>query len=362
MKKIVIIAMGLVLSSTALAQEKVETTVSGDFVSSYIWRGQDLGSAAVQPTLGVAYKGLSLTAWGSYALTNPDDVKEHVLSARLRTMGKVRDYDRKVRVVVDEANSIGSEIGQMYSHMALGDICLMSRYDGHTAIDEYAKALQIASTITISQEKYFGIHMDLARAYMECNQYDNAQKIFDDAAKLECVKTPACKMRYYQSYIFLAQKLGMVNEFNELYKKYIDIPEARTSYDEGSLLYFKFLWLKNNKQYAEALELSKQLPLERMRIEAPMTVYKEMGDYEHALALMEKLVALDDSIQREISLNDIATMTLKMQGVEEEIQKAQASANRNLWITIAIGSLFAIVVCSHFVIVRIRRRRKTSFV
>ena len=36
---------------------------------------------------------------------DPDDVKEHVLSARLRTMGKVRDYDRKVRVVVDEANS-----------------------------------------------------------------------------------------------------------------------------------------------------------------------------------------------------------------------------------------------------------------
>ena len=80
MKKIVVIAMGLVLSSTALAQEKVETTVSGDFVSSYIWRGQDLGSAAVQPTLGVAYKGLSLTAWGSYGLTNPDDVKEFDLT------------------------------------------------------------------------------------------------------------------------------------------------------------------------------------------------------------------------------------------------------------------------------------------
>jgi hypothetical protein len=77
---------------------------------------------------------------------------------------------------------------------------------------------------------------------------------------------------------------------------------------------------------------------------------------------MEKLVALDDSIQREISLNDIATMTLKMQGVEEEIQKAQASANRNLWITIAIGTLFVMVVSSHFVIARIRRRRKTSFV
>lgn len=34
-----------------------------------------------------------------------DDVKEYTLTTRLRTMGKVRDYDRKVRVVVDEANS-----------------------------------------------------------------------------------------------------------------------------------------------------------------------------------------------------------------------------------------------------------------
>ena len=70
--------MGLVLGSTTLAQneEKVETIISGDIVSSYIWRGQDLGSAAIPPTLGVGYKGLSLTAWGSYGLVNSDDVKE----------------------------------------------------------------------------------------------------------------------------------------------------------------------------------------------------------------------------------------------------------------------------------------------
>ena len=70
--------MGLVLGGTTLAQneEKVETIISGDIVSSYIWRGQDLGSAAIQPTLGVDYKGLSLTAWGSYGLTNSNDVKE----------------------------------------------------------------------------------------------------------------------------------------------------------------------------------------------------------------------------------------------------------------------------------------------
>ncbi len=38
-----------------------------------------------------------------------DDVMSHVMTARLRTLGKVRDYDRKVRVVVDEANSTAVE-------------------------------------------------------------------------------------------------------------------------------------------------------------------------------------------------------------------------------------------------------------
>ena len=76
MKKIVLFAMGLVLSGTALAQEKVETTLKADFVNEYIWRGLKCGDVAVQPTLGIGYKRLSLTAWGSYGLSNKDDVKE----------------------------------------------------------------------------------------------------------------------------------------------------------------------------------------------------------------------------------------------------------------------------------------------
>jgi len=80
MKKIVLFAMGLAMSMTTLAQEEIETTVAADVVSSYIWRGQDLGSTAVQPTLGVAYKGLSLTAWGSYGIADPADTKEFDLT------------------------------------------------------------------------------------------------------------------------------------------------------------------------------------------------------------------------------------------------------------------------------------------
>ena len=80
MKKIVLFAMGMVMSMTAFAQEEIETTVSGDVVSNYIWRGQDLGGVSLQPTLGVGYKGLSLTAWGSVGLTNPADTKEFDLT------------------------------------------------------------------------------------------------------------------------------------------------------------------------------------------------------------------------------------------------------------------------------------------
>ena len=68
--------MGLAVSLATLAQEKVETTICGDVVSSYIWRGQDLGNVSLQPTLGIGYKGLSLTAWGSAGLSDPSDTKE----------------------------------------------------------------------------------------------------------------------------------------------------------------------------------------------------------------------------------------------------------------------------------------------
>ena len=87
MKKIVLLAMGLVMSMTAIAQDEIETTISGDIVSSYIWRGQDLGSAAIQPTLGVGYKGLSLSAWGSHGLVNTADTKEFDLTLAYTTGG-----------------------------------------------------------------------------------------------------------------------------------------------------------------------------------------------------------------------------------------------------------------------------------
>jgi hypothetical protein len=78
MKKILSICLALLLfgAATAKAQDKLETSLGTDFVSRYIWRGLDLGEVSMQPTLGIGYKGLSLSAWGSVGLSNPADTKE----------------------------------------------------------------------------------------------------------------------------------------------------------------------------------------------------------------------------------------------------------------------------------------------
>jgi len=81
MKKMILLVMGLVAGATTYAQDKIETTVAADVVSSYIWRGQDCGNVSLQPTLGIGYKGFSLSAWGSVGLSDPTDTKEFDLTA-----------------------------------------------------------------------------------------------------------------------------------------------------------------------------------------------------------------------------------------------------------------------------------------
>ena len=81
MKKILIITAILFAAAvTAKAQDTLETTIGTDLVSQYVWRGQDLGGVSVQPTLGLGYKGLSLSAWGSAGLSNPADTREFDLT------------------------------------------------------------------------------------------------------------------------------------------------------------------------------------------------------------------------------------------------------------------------------------------
>ena len=157
MKKIVLFAMALVASATTHAQETVETTISSDVVSSYIWRGQDLGSAAIQPTLGVGYKGLSLSAWGSYGIADPADTKEFDLTlgysiggfnigvtdywfdAGLDPDGRYFKYDAHGTNHVFEAN-IGYDFGfasvQWFTNFAGND---GANKDGKRAYSSYAE-------------------------------------------------------------------------------------------------------------------------------------------------------------------------------------------------------------------------------
>ena len=87
MKKIVLMAIMFATGMSATAQDEVETTVSADVVSTYVWRGMECGSAAIQPTLGIGYKGLSLSAWGSYGLVDTNDAKEFDLTLAYSTGG-----------------------------------------------------------------------------------------------------------------------------------------------------------------------------------------------------------------------------------------------------------------------------------
>ena len=159
MKKIALFALGLVMSLATFAQDEVEATISGDIVSQYIWRGQDLGSAAIQPTLGIAYKGLSLSAWGSYGIANSDDTKELDLTLTYTIGGfniGITDYwtndggDPDARYLKYEAHStnhvfeanVGYDFGfaslQWYTNFA-GDDGLNK--DGKRAYSSYFEAI-----------------------------------------------------------------------------------------------------------------------------------------------------------------------------------------------------------------------------
>lgn len=69
MKRLLVALSVATLAATpAAAQDKLEGTIGTDVVSSYIWRGQKAGNFSLQPTAGISYKGLSLGAWGSFAI------------------------------------------------------------------------------------------------------------------------------------------------------------------------------------------------------------------------------------------------------------------------------------------------------
>lgn len=86
--------MAMTVPATVTAQDEIETSIGADLVSTYEWRGQDLGGVSIQPSISIAYKGLSLTAWGSVGI-DKEDAKEIDLTLAYETGGfsiSVTDY------------------------------------------------------------------------------------------------------------------------------------------------------------------------------------------------------------------------------------------------------------------------------
>jgi len=76
-KKIVLglFLLGSILSSTRVIAQDVDINLSGDLVSSYVWRGIKSAGASVQPSLSASISGFTLGAWGSTDIAS-DGAKE----------------------------------------------------------------------------------------------------------------------------------------------------------------------------------------------------------------------------------------------------------------------------------------------
>jgi hypothetical protein len=75
MKRLFSTVAVILAAFTINAQESksFELSAGSDIVSKYVWRGVNQGQgAAFQPTLGLSWKGLSLSAWGSTGFANPE--------------------------------------------------------------------------------------------------------------------------------------------------------------------------------------------------------------------------------------------------------------------------------------------------
>ena len=86
-KIVLIVAMLSFCTIGVWGQSQVEAHLGADIVSNYVWRGQDLGHVSLQPELSVAWKGLSLSAWGSVGLSDKDDARELDLMLSYETGG-----------------------------------------------------------------------------------------------------------------------------------------------------------------------------------------------------------------------------------------------------------------------------------
>jgi hypothetical protein len=78
-KKLFLLAAALIFVLSAMAQEEIpaktpdyDYSVSFDFQTRYVWRGQPLGgtSPSLQPGMSFSWKGLTVGAWGAFGFNN----------------------------------------------------------------------------------------------------------------------------------------------------------------------------------------------------------------------------------------------------------------------------------------------------
>ena len=95
-RKLITLLCWTALCCGAQAQrDSIDVTLEADVISHNLWRGFEFGSASVQPSLGVAWHGLSLSAWGTVGITNAEDPREIDLTLSYTTGGfriAVTDY------------------------------------------------------------------------------------------------------------------------------------------------------------------------------------------------------------------------------------------------------------------------------
>ena len=76
-KKLFILALALVGVSAFSFQTKAEESAKGislevgaDIVSSFLWRGMNLGGPSVQPSITLDWRGWYVCTWGNVGTTN----------------------------------------------------------------------------------------------------------------------------------------------------------------------------------------------------------------------------------------------------------------------------------------------------
>jgi hypothetical protein len=92
MKKFILMAALFSLAATTKAQE---FSLGADVVSSYVWRGANLGGTSIQPSLGFSAGNFSIGAWGSVNAVDFQSYKELDLTASYSFAGisiAVTDY------------------------------------------------------------------------------------------------------------------------------------------------------------------------------------------------------------------------------------------------------------------------------